>query len=358
MRKLQLKWALVFGMVLALGACLQPIRMPSVAPQVNVPAAPPLVLVALPKAALADLVSLAQKLVIHVYSVEGGVDAKEVHEAYLFTLSNEGLYSLEGLPIGELSFAISLTDINGLVLAEAQLRAIINPGTQTLPQVILRPKKPTAVALDLSVGLNLLNFPSAPVPAPTEPAEVRAILKAYRCQNCHSAASPTAGLNLQDFPYKTADNQSLPAILARVYSTITGAPEVSIMPPSNQVTVTAAEAETIKAFITQLNAKTEANVSEWVKEVQLSLNTGDSSRLESSLVLKNGLYVLTEQPSLLAGQRYTYSLTVSGPGSSKLYEVVDAALDLPLDGKVRLKLDINYLAPNVIVPIIVEPAGS
>lgn len=130
------------------------------------------------------------------------------------------------------------------------------------------------------------------------------------------------------------------------------------MPPTNQVSVKAAEAETIKAFITQLNANTEISVSEWVKEVRLSLNTGGPDRLESSLVFKDGIYVLGEKPSVLAGVRYSYTLTIVGPGGSKLYEVVDSALEVPLDGKVQLKIDVNYLAPSVIVPIIVEPVGS
>ncbi len=353
-----LRLGAVLMLILSLGGCLEPNPVSPLSPKPQGQTASS-VTFSLPRTALADLALTAEQLVIAVNKVEGGAIGVEAHEPFKFALTEAGLYALEGLPLGELSFSISLLDGIGQTLAEGTLRAVINLGQQTLPSLVLKPKKPTPVALGLQVGISLINFPNSTPVIPAEPAAVRSILTSFSCASagCHSAAKMKGGLNLQDYPYKNMENETLAAILGLISDSLTASNGVPKMPPTSKV-AKAEEVATIQSFLQAVNDADKASSDTWIKEVKLSLSLGGPSRLESALLLKDGSYILDETISLQAGARYAYSLTIMGPNGSKLYEVTDGALDVPLDGRVALKIDVTYQAPVVTLPVTVQPTAN
>ncbi len=340
-----------------LSACLEPapVNPSNPKPENQSPASS--VTFSLPRTALADLSSSAQSLTIRAFKGVGAALGEELREAYKFPITERGLYALEGLPLGEITLVITLLGESEETLAEGTLEATINPGEQTLPQVILKPKKITPVGLNLQVALKLTNFPNSSATLLAEPEAVRAIFKAYNCQVCHnSGLKPKGDLDLKSYPYKNLEKESLTKILDLVIQSVSGSGNLSIMPPASQPTVKADEVTTLKNFLQALNENASAGSDTWIKEVNISLSIGGPGRLNSTLVLKDGLYTLADSLSLMAGSRYAYSLTVFGPGGSRLYEVQDAVLDVPLDGKVLLNFDILYQTPTVTLPIGVGPS--
>ncbi len=337
---------------LSLSACLEAQKVNPLNPATEEAPAANSVTLSLPRAALADLGRIADRLVIRAFKVDKGTLSGEVREAYQFPVTEAGVYTLDGLPLGEIEFQVALLDEKNQALAEGSLRAIINPGSQTLPQLVLKPLKPTTVDLDLDLALQLVNFPETPATTPQEPEAVRAIFKTYKCQTCHNSGTrPSGGLDLQSYPYKNAEGETLAQILTKIEKSFTGSDGITKMPPNlNQVK--AEEAAVVRNFLQAVNEASSAG-NKWVQDVRLSLVAGDAGRVESSLTLKDGLYSLTDRINLIAGSRYAYTLTVFGPGGSKLYEVADGVLDVPLDGRVQLKLDIVYQAPTVTLPVVV-----
>lgn len=338
---------------LSLSACLEAQKVAPLNPVANEQPGANSATLSLPRTALAEWGRSADLLVIRAFKVDKAGLGTELRDAYKFPVTEAGLYALEGLPLGEIEFQVSLLDEKGQPLAEGSLRTIINPGVQTLPQLILKPLLPSAVDLDLSLALQLVNFPETPVTTPTEPEAVRALLKNYKCQSCHnSGARPSAGLDLQSYPYKNAAGESLAQILGKMAKSFTGSDGVPKMPPNN-TQVKEDEAAVVGSFLQAVTAAGEAGNQKWVQDVRLSVALEGSDRFEANLILKDGSYTLIDRINLIAGARYAYTLTVYGPGGSKLYEVVDAALDIPLNGRVQLKVDVVYEAPSVTLPVVV-----
>jgi mono/diheme cytochrome c family protein len=332
---------------LSLSACLEAQKVAPLKPSANEqPLANSATLSLLPRTALSELGRSADLLVIRAFKVDKGGLGAELRDAFKFPVTEAGLYALDGLPLGEIEFQVSLLDEKGQPLAEGSLRTIINPGAQTLPQIILKPLLPSAVDLDLSLALQLVNFPETPLTTPTEPDAVRVLLKTYKCQSCHnSGARPSAGLDLQSYPYKNAAGVSLTQILSMMTKSFTGSDGVPKMPPNN-TQVKEDEATVVRNFLQAVTMASEAGNQKWVQDVRLRVALEGSGRFETSLILKDGSYTLSDRINLIAGARYPYTLTVYGPGGSKLYEVVDAALDVPLNGRVQLKVDVIYEAPS------------
>jgi cytochrome c551/c552 len=350
MKSFGLRFALLTA--LSLGGCLEAQKV-ATAPVTEEQPTANSVMLSLPRTALAELGRSADRLVIRAFKVDKGALGAELREAYQFPLTEAGLYALDGLPLGEVEFQAALLDEKNQVLAEGSLRAIINPGSQTLSQLALKPVKPTPVDLDLNLSLQLLNFPETPVSTPVEPEAMKAFLKTYKCQSCHnSGARPTAGLNLQTYPYKNVAGESLIQILTKIEKSLTGRDGLTRMPPSN-VVVSADDAAVVRNFLQAVKDAGDAGQQKWVQDVRLSLVLGGTERLETSLILKDGLYTLADRIPLIAGSRYAYTLTVFGPGGSKLYEGREGTIDIPLDGRVQLKLDVVYEAPNVTLPVVV-----
>jgi cytochrome c551/c552 len=332
---------------LSLSACLEAQK---VAPPQTAVEEQPLassVTLSLPRTALAELGTDAELLEVRAFKVDQGAVGTELRDAYKFPLTDAGLYALEGLPLGEVEFVVVLLDERNQPLAEATLRTTINPGSQTLQPLVLKPLKPTAVDLDFNLALQLVNFPEAPVTTPAEPEAMRALLKTYKCESCHnSGARPTGGLNLQSYPYKNAKGESLAQILTRIASSFTGRDGVPKMPP-NSMQVKDGDAAVVRDFLQAVLEAGNSSQQKWVQDVRLSLALDGNELIESSLTLKDGFYTLTDRIKLITGSRYAYTLTVFGPGDTRLYEVVDAVLDIPLDGRVQLKVDVVYQAPTV-----------
>jgi mono/diheme cytochrome c family protein len=230
---------------------------------------------------------------------------------------------------------------------------VINPGSQTLPPLTLKPLKPTTIDLNFSFVLQLLNFPDAPVTIPAEPPAMRTLLQTYRCQSCHnSGARPFAGLDLQSYPYKNTAGESLAQILSTLIKSFTGSDGVPKMPPSN-VLVKDEDAAIVRNFLQTVNEANSADKQKWVQDVRLSLDLGEPERFESALTLQDGVYTLSNRIRVVAGSKYTYSLTIYGLDGSRLYEVIDGALEVPGDGKVQLKGALDYKTLGSTLPVIV-----
>ena len=340
---------------LGLNACLEPSPVNPLNPKPEKQNPANSVIFSLPRTALADLSTTAQGLMIRVFKGVGAAIGDEVREAYKFPITDRGLYALEGLPLGGTTLVVTLLGESDETLAEGTIEAIINPGEQILPQVILKPKKIIPVGLNLQVALKLTNFPNNSSIVLTEPEAVRAIFKTYNCQVCHNnGPKPKGDLDLKSYPYKNLEKESLTVILDSVIQSVSGSENFSIMPPSSQATVKADDVIVLKNFLKALTDNVSAGSDTWIKEVKISLSIGGPGRLNSTLVLKDGVFTLADSLSLMAGSRYDYSLVVYGPSGSKLYEVQDAVLDVPLDGKVRLMFDILYQTPIVTLPVVVE----
>jgi cytochrome c551/c552 len=335
------------GTALSIGGCLEAQKITPPTPSGEEQTSSNSVTLSLPRTALAELGSYAERLVIRAFKVDQGSLGTELRDAYQFSVTEAGIYSLDGLPQGEVEFQVALLDERNQPLAEGNLRTTISPGSQTLPQLVLKPLKPAMVDLNLNLALQLVNFPSVPVTVPAEPEALRNILKTYKCQSCHNnGPRPTAGLDLQSFPYKNASGATLAQILTRIEQSLTGREGVTKMPPNNAV-VKEDEAAVVRNFLAVVIDASNASNQQWVQDIRLSLDGKESGRFETSLTLKNGVYELNDRINLTAGSRYAYTLTVFGPGGSKLYEMIDGALDVPLDGRVQLKVDVVYQGPNV-----------
>ncbi|MCX6129561.1 MAG: hypothetical protein NTX25_10920, partial [Proteobacteria bacterium] len=295
--------------------------------------------------ALTNLAAPVQDLLVQVYKGAEADSAEAAAKTYKLSPEESGRYSLQDLPLGEHVLLVSLLDKDGHRLAEARLQLSIVPGVQVLPAITLQPIDQEQVGLKLELALNLVNFPSLPKPDPVEPASVRAVLKAYRCQNCHSTANPISGLNLQVFPYQTQDQQSLQEILTKILNSVEGLEGAPIMPPRDKPTVKMEDLASLKDFIKQVNSPAEVHIGDWVKSVEFQVKTGVFNRGPVQLILKDDVYVLAEPISIVATQPLSYSLRVFGADGKKLYEVSDVVLDLPADGKIGLKIDINYQSP-------------
>jgi mono/diheme cytochrome c family protein len=340
-------------LALSLSSCLEAQKVTALVPAAGDKAAVTSATLSLPRTALAELGRNADQLRVRAFQVNNGVVGAEARDAYQFPVTEAGLYTMEALPLGELEFQVELLDQQEQVLAAGILRATINPGSQTLPQLILKPTKPSTVELDLSLALQLVNFPDTASTLPAEPEAVRTLFKTYKCQTCHnSGARPTAGLDLQSYPYKNAAGESLAQILTKVVNSFTGSNGSPKMPPNNSQ-VQDTERNAVRDFLQLVTESGQAGQQTWVQDVRLSVSLGAGGRFETSLSLKDGVYVVTDRIPLIAASRYAYTLTVTGPGGSKLYEVVDAALDVPLNGRVQLQLDLVYQAPVVTLPVVV-----
>jgi len=338
---------------LSLSGCLEATKVAPVPTSVEDQQPVNSVTLSLPRTALAELGTNVDALVIRAFKVDQGILGAELRDAYKFPVSESGLYSLAGLPLGEVEFQVALLDEKSQTLAEAVLRTVINSGAQTLPQLALKPLKPTTIDLNFSLALQLVNFPDVPVTIPAEPEAMRSLLKTYRCQSCHnSGARPTGGLDLQSYPYKNAAGESLAQILSKLTKSFTGTDGVPKMPPNN-TQVKEEDAAIVSSFLQTVNEANSTDKQKWVQDVRLSLDLGESERFESTLTLQDGVYILTDRINLIAGSRYTYSLTVYGPGGSRLYEVIDGAFEVPLDGKVQLNKALDYKAPGSTLPVIV-----
>jgi mono/diheme cytochrome c family protein len=341
-------------LVLSLSSCLEAQKVTALDPSAGDKTTASSAILSLPRTALAELGRSADQLRVRAFRVDSGVPGAEAREAYQFPVTDAGLYTMEALPLGELEFQVELLDERDQVLAAGSLRATINPGSQTLPQLVLKPAKPNAVEIDLSLSLQLVGFPETPAVTPVEPEAVRTLFKTYKCQTCHnSGARPTAGLDLQSYPYKNSADESIAQILTKVLNSFTGSNGAPKMPP-NAMQVQDAEINAVRDFLQRVTEAGQAGQEKWVQDVRLSVNLGAGGRYETSLSLKDGVYVLNDRINLIAASRYAYTLTVVGPGGSKLYEVEDAALDVPLDGRVQLQVDLVYQAPLVTLPVVVE----
>ncbi|WP_141733133.1 c-type cytochrome [Oligoflexus tunisiensis] len=342
----------ILGLALSLSACLEANKVAPLNPGTNVQPAANSATLSLPRTALAELATRANQLVIRAFRVNEGVLGSELREAWTFPVTEAGLYSLEGLPVGAVEFQVALLGAESQALAQGTLRTVIQPGTQTLPQLVLKPIQPTAVELDFHLALELVNYPDAPVVTPAEPEPVRALLKNYNCQTCHNSARPTAGLDLQSYPYKNTAGESLAQILNKMVNSFTGSNGATKMPPNAKV-VLDEEAAAVRAFLQEVNEVSSAGHSQWIQDVRLGIRLDGGGRFETSLVLEDGNYVLPDRLALLAGSRYAYTLTVYGPAGSVLYQLADGTLDIPLDGRVQWRLDLVYQAPSVTLPVVV-----
>ncbi|MDQ3233241.1 MAG: hypothetical protein M3Q07_15600 [Pseudobdellovibrionaceae bacterium] len=339
---------------LGLSGCLEATKVasppPSIVEQEEVNAAT----LNLPRTALAELARSADQLIIRAFKVDNGALGSELRAAWEFPVTEAGLYALDGLPLGEVEFLVELLDEKNQPLAEGTLRTVINPGSQTLPQLILKPIKPTAIDLDFRLALQLVNFPDVPVTLPAEPEALRTLLKTYRCQTCHnSGAKPSGGLDLQSYPYKNAAGESLAQILSKMSSSFTGSNGLPKMPPT-PTQVKDEDAAVVRNFLQTIQDANSTGNQQWVRDVRLSLALGGTSRFETVLTPQDGAYVVTDRVNLIAGSRYTYTLIVYGPGGSRLHEVTDGTLDVPLNGRVEIKLDVVYQAPAVTLPVVVD----
>jgi cytochrome c551/c552 len=342
----------ILCLALSVSACLEANNVAPLNPSTNLAKATHSATLSLPRTALADLGVRAHQLQIRAFKVEAGALGHELREAWNFPVTEDGLYSLEGLPLGQVEFQVSLLDASGQPLAQGMLRAVIQPGAQTLPQLILQPIQPSAVELDMQLTLALVNYPDVPVVTPSEPEAVRALLKNYNCQSCHSTARQTAGLDLQSFPYKNSAGESLAQILNKMVNSFTGSNGLPKMPPTPKV-VQEDEAAAVRNFLEEVNAASSAGQAQWIQNVQLSLRLDGGGRFETTLIPVEGRYVLPDRVTLLAGKRYAYTLTVYGPAGSILYQLADGTLDIPLDGRVQWRLDLVYEAPSVTLPVVV-----
>ncbi len=312
----------------------------------------------IPLALLGDGQSAAQKVQINIFKVEGGLRGEALKEPFEFGVNAESLYTLSGLEAGPLEISATVTDASGQTLAEGAMRANIVAGLQTLPELILRrqpaPSETEArpVLLDLTLNLTIKG-PPAP-PEPTEPAVVRAALKASSCLGCHSQRSARGGLVLEKFPYQT-QNTALSAggqvaivreMAARMSST--DAP----MPPTGFPATKPENIKIIEAFAESLTATAEASArpateasapldEKSIAAASLEIKLGAASRIVLPLQ-KDGLTFRADAtPGLIAGQSYHYSLRVYDPQNLVLLDLPDAVFTVPADGKVNLLQDMN-----------------
>jgi len=345
-------------MAMFLASCMDPSPLPDPTSQKDLePAAgssdESVMTLQLSRSELGVLSEYSDELLIRVYSVENDLRVVGDGKEYRWSLTEDGIYRLQGLSLGLKEFEIILLDIAGQEIAKTVFRRAVGPGPQTLDKVVLQPTRRFEVPLNLLVQLNLVDFPGEAASQLSLPPAIDQILAAYSCYGCHSNTFSSGGLDLKTFPFQK-DGQSLsnaeslarylPILLDRVQDSQMPMPPFGELLKQNEV-------EEFASWLANIEAPAQGS-GEVDLIVRLQLYLSDGGKLVTKLSSQGRQqYKLDDRIVLEAGKTYRYDIKVSDSYGAVWLSEADNQLVVPLNGALELALELKYEEPSVIIPI-------